>query len=677
MIKSGIAAILGVVLISSSFSQNDLIMTSFVKKEVVLLRWAPKSSENFKKGLELGYTIVRAPGGISTSQNVLDHPERKLHRIPPGLIKLEELRNAKDKTTKQMAVFLDEFLNSNPEKIVEAQLFATLLMAAGPNQKLAGIINSFWSDSTIVPGETYTYLIGATSLSDQNKFIVGPELLTVVTSEQNNNAPMTKLSFDRPKTTTVNLTWDTDAIVRSYSGYNILRSNDDKSYMILNKEPFIHLKNTSIQEKVEARYLDSTKKEGATFYYKIQGINHFGEPGQESNVVEVSTPELLVGTPVIDTAYFNQDHHYLKVSFRTTKENQNNIIQKTVLQSAMNIKGPWKQVLESPEANTEFRVENLTHKARFHYRAVVVSTYGDTLFSYPYYVFGRDNVPPVAPVGLSATIDTAGVVLFSWQPNSETDIQGYKVYRSNSLREEFVELSKEFVTDTLFTDTVALNNLTKEMYYCLKAVDENFNHSGFSEPVEVIKPDTIPPTPAGIRVHSFTEEFVRIAWSNSSSSDVDNNRLFRTSGDNMKLLLTWSDTTSSLSDSSAQLGLTNEYLIQTTDQAGNVTRSKPYRVNYETGSRPALRIDTVQIDRESKLIRLAWDETQYIHDVFAVKVYRKKNDGPMTLIHTARKKIGAFVDKNLSMNNAYSYQLKVTYSSGISSELSEPVTLSY
>jgi|GEM_PF-5137546 len=80
------------------------------------------------------------------------------------------------------------------------------------------------------------------------------------------------------------------------------------------------------------------------------------------------------------------------------------------------------------------------------------------------------DAPPAAPTGITATRDI-GSIMLSWDPNSETDLIGYEVYRSLDPVTDYVSISGGVQTDTSITDPNVTNALT--YYYRVAAVDTN------------------------------------------------------------------------------------------------------------------------------------------------------------------------------------------------------------
>lgn len=104
----------------------------------------------------------------------------------------------------------------------------------------------------------------------------------------------------------------------------------------------------------------------------------------------------------------------------------------------------------------------------------------------------EDTTPPSSPGGLDGTSGDQMVELF-WNDNSEDDLDGYKVYRSEesfSSVSEMEPINRSLVSDAEFSDEDLENGTT--YYYRVTAVDENENESNPSPELE-LTPFSNPP----------------------------------------------------------------------------------------------------------------------------------------------------------------------------------------
>ena len=88
-----------------------------------------------------------------------------------------------------------------------------------------------------------------------------------------------------------------------------------------------------------------------------------------------------------------------------------------------------------------------------------------------------DTTPPAAPTGLDATAGD-GEVSLDWNDNTESDLDGYNVYRSTTTGSGFSKINGSLVSASAYTDSTVTNGTT--YYYVATAVDTNTNESGYS-----------------------------------------------------------------------------------------------------------------------------------------------------------------------------------------------------
>lgn len=89
-------------------------------------------------------------------------------------------------------------------------------------------------------------------------------------------------------------------------------------------------------------------------------------------------------------------------------------------------------------------------------------------------------------------------VILSWDANIETDLAGYRVYRSETSGSGYVQISIDSVQglSTLYTDTITVNDgEIKTYYYAVTAFDQSNLESDYSNEVNDIFDGNEPPAP--------------------------------------------------------------------------------------------------------------------------------------------------------------------------------------
>ncbi|MBM3296493.1 MAG: fibronectin type III domain-containing protein [Candidatus Aminicenantes bacterium] len=92
----------------------------------------------------------------------------------------------------------------------------------------------------------------------------------------------------------------------------------------------------------------------------------------------------------------------------------------------------------------------------------------------------RDNFPPSPPAGL-ATIPGGDFISLIWDPNGETDLAGYRVWRREEGSADFAPLGDELVSGTTFIDRAVEKGKSYE--YAVSAEDRAGNRSRLSDGV--------------------------------------------------------------------------------------------------------------------------------------------------------------------------------------------------
>lgn len=110
-------------------------------------------------------------------------------------------------------------------------------------------------------------------------------------------------------------------------------------------------------------------------------------------------------------------------------------------------------------------------------------------------------------------------LIVSWQPNSEADLQGYKVYYGLSSR----KYSKVSDVGNMTRYTITDLEPGVEYFLAITAYDTASNESGFSEEVSAVTvglPDSIPPSSPVLVTHSVRGLQIYLHWQDNQEVDL-------------------------------------------------------------------------------------------------------------------------------------------------------------
>lgn len=658
--------------------QAPLIVKHFVKQDTLMLRWAPINADIMINGLKNGYQIERIEGEGSFENNT----SLQTFFIKPFNERKSDFQNSPDQNLRDLVEVVGELASSSDlSSTARSMSFAVLMLAAGTNKEIAKMIGIYYEDITLKK-TNYTYRISVQKSLESSASI----FVNAATLSENQTFSLL-VGTARTKLKQAYLSWEAKSLQAGYSAYWVERSTDSVNFEKRNSLPYFFFKSGDEPNKTNCDFVDTGVTEGITYFYRIVGINHFAEIGKTSNVVKVYVPISLYGECRIDTVTASGLNRSLAGHFvigsssvsNPTKQPDKVFEGRFLLFRSDSLLGGYQLLSEQINTTNSFQfIANVPLESgdRYYYKVAALSVDNDTVYSFPYYFFTLDQIPPQTPQGLAGVVNDSGIVSLTWNLNDEQDIRGYRVYRSNSLKEEFTEVTKVFCVDGSFYDTLSLDNLSSKIYYRVSAVDFNFNNSKKSEPVLLLKPDTIPPVAALFTDYSVKPQGIELAWVNSSSEDAFEHTLIRQNEGKLEQLLLWKDTTSHFIDTSCVAGKSYEYYVISFDQSKNKTASEILRVNYETGVRVGVSNIQSLVDRTKKTIQLSWKLP--VDEIYSIQIYRAKNDEAYRLISTLRdKKIELFTDVDLSMNNTYKYKIKVIYKSGVSSVLSDEIVVIY
>ncbi len=553
------------------------------------------------------------------------------------------------------------------------QRFTFSLMAADRSFNAACLAGLGWNDSTVKWGEKYLYKIYPNIPPEK---AVCDTALVYIGSNESSLLPKPIDVYAAYGDQSVLLSWDTKVLKSYYSTYRIERSEDGVLFKTLGQLPFSTLNDESGKDAGRAFFTD-TIQNNRTFSYRVKGISPFGQYGPPSDVVQGKGKTVLAFVPNINKTQIVNDST-ATIGWEFPEEGAALVDHFELNRSANNADNSFVQVISRIDAKQrELRFSPLLPANYFTITAVDKN--GNKRTSFPYLVQAVDSIPPAVPLGLEAKIDSLGTVNLQWKANKEPDLLGYVILRGNNRAEEPAIINTKPQVGNTFEEKVNLNSLNGKIYYSVMALDRRMNQSKACEPIEIIKPDRVPPSsPVIIDSKVSANGKTTLAWINSSSDDVVSHRLYRKT----EQATAWT-TVTTISDLritqfedtvSASEGTLLLYTLRAIDRSNNISDPSPVwkviaHAKQQTGQLKNLRAD---MDRTNHSITISWKTNST--DIAEYTIYKAKNNEPFSTLQVIPGTQAFYTDTDLAVSNMYRYAVRATLKNGKMGEWKEVKT---
>ncbi len=637
-------------------SAQKLITTQKITMDSVSIKWLPLNFDQYKIIALNGAKISRLVTPKKESYSNLDFSNAKTWLITPTKERFDKLNENNPREQKQIALIESVYENNLEQELIDFA-FSSALSENIVDPNFQFVFGNILVDKSFNKKETYVYKIEVNGFDDAYVFI-NPKKLTSYPAIEN-----VSLTIDKKKTT--ELIWNKKAYEKLAFGYDIEHSMDkEQEGRYLDTLPFIPFSSEQQINQTQARYRHSPEP-GHFHFYRINGIDLFGHRALMSDWKKIYVPLLVNAWVEIDTLYAAKTERIIEGSIHVTSNKP--AIKNVLLMRSADHTGDYQTIQNIAYQDTVVRFSVTENETGDHYYyKLALSNNDDSVFSVQRYLFTLDQKPPSPPAELKGRIDSTGIVTLQWVATEDKDIKGYRVFRANQKREEFIEITSQFVTKTKYKDTLALDNLTSEVYYCMRATDFNYNQSIMSDTILILKPDTISPVPCILLDVLAMDSLLKISWVNSDSKDIGKNMLIRTSNKEIDTLFQWNDTVIEYQDYNIIPGSNYSYTILTVDKSENKASSSDFTRFYEPGYRfPLSNFKTIS-NKEEKLVNLSWDIPN--DKVYSYQIFRTKEGGKLNQLKTINNpSTASFTDKNVRINNKYIYSIKYVNQDGIHS----------
>ncbi len=642
---------------TAQVENNHTAFIYFNHGDKISFRWVPKNRTTFQNGISNGYRLIRKT--MVRNGKVLPVAERKTIIIGDTLIKPYTKERFADFINKEeRASLLFDLIYEpsapvlTPQAILAAKrqqelMFGLSLFTCDLSPDIAKSAGLYAEDINIQANERYLYsLISYPNQDTLSMFIVTQDTSKLPKPNEFN------IEFGDKK---VLLTWNTLLDKGLFSGYSIEKSIDNKTWTKVNKDLIVS-SNTTNSESTLSSFQDSLKDNTTTYYYRLSGVSPFGVVSPPSDVLQGKGIETFTPFVVIDSIVLSKKMEAI-LYWHTNEPLQSKQVKGFMIEFSEYIDSTFKPVHPGLLGIKKMQHTDKTVTMSGFFRITTVGQVQDQHnISVPFYFHYPDDIPPTIPTALSAKVDTLGVVTLTWAKNKDRDILGYRLYASHRKEGTYADITTNNIRDTMFTDTLSLDNLSGKMYYKILAIDKNFNYSAHSSAVEVIKPDTIPPTAPQMQVRQVKNK-TDLLFTPSYSTDIKSYTLSRLQSDSTVVIKEWEKETFPQNYNLTSLPDTlSEITLQLYAQDFNKNKSTVSQVVVKRPTNNAPKSKEVQFSISSDVghNKLTWERQNNIN---GYKLYRKAGNNPLELYQMLDKTQTEFTDNQISTTEATTYKL--------------------
>lgn len=637
-------------------------------KNHIELRWSPLEYEAWQLGNKNGYIIERYT--ILRKGKLVEPAERTIITEKPVIVApISEWEKHEDDKYAMIAgecIFGETEIEETgflPMKAYkkrqdEERRIGFALFSADMSITAARLSGLYYKDTNVKPDEKYLYNIYLAQYD--SSFADTAHVFTGIAEYRPLTPPSAPYFYCNKKAIVV---WWQHSPVEKFNSYYVERSDDNgKTFHRITESPVA----ISMQVRSDKTfYADTLVENSGNYQYRIIGIDSFGEESPASKPVKTKKVVPL-----------EKDPNFTSVE----TVNNNSVVLTWTYDADADVTGYKVYRSKSSDGSKTLiftgndpMQRSFTDKSPLYDNYYFLSVFNNTterINPFPMYAQLIDSIPPAPPAPPSGYCDSLGLVHLSWHPHPDPDVIGYRLQRSNSKDDNYIMYARDMIADTCYVDTINLNTLSKFVYYKLSAVDGRDNQSQLSAPAAVARYDSIAPVAPEIDNLLYQKGKVVISFIHSPSNDVQNYLILRKKPNDSQFdtLASVAATEVSYTDQTALPGQKYHYAIQAVDNFGLASA-----MTKKSFSVPQNKEATVQLKKkiDGNMLTLSWTSTLNKQPGYVI-VYRQVNDKPLQTYSQINDK-GSFTDNNLVLGSSYMYCVRLVFSDGTESPLSNEI----
>ncbi len=632
-------------IVAAKAQQIQLYAGNSATKKAVELKWFGKELNR-----DDSYDIYRKQTG-GDWQKINTSP---IKRATPLDIKGINAEAAKPNKNLLLLTYSQAFQKSTSADNIPGLGYYVLYLIAPVQNELAALMGIYYVDETVTQGTSYEYCLTKDGKKPQ------AALCNVSITAAAYTQPAAPAGFAaKANDKQVELKWGAD---KKYAQYRIYRAlaakgkpQDTLTIMLSDDQQKLAAKNEFFYTDK-----DSLIQNGKTYYYKICGVDFFGNETKLSTEI-TATPDDMTPPNAVYGFKTQLKDKAVKLSWWKSKDADCTGYN---LYKSPNEKSGFVKLNATLIAKTDtvYIDKSVKEAEQYFYYLEAVDKKGNGAKTETASYVIPDMTPPAVPKNLSARTDT-GKIYLTWDKNTEADLAGYYVFRALSNEpSNFQLLNPKPIANNSFMDTLP-KEANNYFLYRICAADKNYNRSAQTAFIAARMPDAVPPTAVILKPAEVEDGKVKLQWTANRDRDIKGYEVWRAEADTgnnainpQKISATLvAAKTTAFTDDRAMPAKKWQYYVVCVDSAGNRSiASNKVTVPITSAQSKAVTLKATY-SASAKAVSLSW--TAAGNDV-GYKIYRQKDGGnyiPITNIAKAT----TFSDKTVADGAGYSYKVLV------------------
>ncbi|MBK9254548.1 MAG: fibronectin type III domain-containing protein [Saprospiraceae bacterium] len=476
----------------------------------------------------------------------------------------------------------------------------------------------------------------------------------------------------------VRIEWEKNFNSKYYTAFHIERSEDKQSFTRLSDLPVTssfdnNLANAHI-------FTDTTAVLDKVYYYKVIGITPFADRSISESFVEGVAKDLQGPIPPVDIVIEQLNEHF-RLSWNMPDSLMMPDLKGWIVKKSDKASGPFTEVHDKvlPVSQKTYTDTNPIPVFTNYYCVYAIDYSGNETPGMVYGAVWFDDTPPVAPVHLRSKVDTTGFVFLTWNPNTEIDLMGYRVFARQDENKEWYQLTDRPIYENAFIDSLAVNTLSKSIEYTVIATDLHYNVSEYAKALVVVLPDLVRPSAPRWNKWYLEKNHIFLEWYPSSADDIKVHRLLRQNPNQSWSLMKDLNPGTNFYKEILEGGKTGSYALLAIDEAGNASDTVFLKNIHNTHAEKLAGVHKVKVkfDEKEQTILLSWEYPAKTKVTF--QLYRKSLETEDTeLVGSFDSDTRKFTDKGpTDFKKGFSYHFKVIGQDKQESEWSEAYKVVY